>query len=110
MEALLLASKQVAVEVKAEKTKYCMGSCVVWTECRTKLKVKRANKSLENVAKFKYSVMTLTNENKVCIDEFLFHVWLFKWKHIAEIKHEQIRFGECLLQFGPEYFVITFGI
>jgi hypothetical protein len=51
--------------------------------------IKIANRSLEDVAQFKHLGTTLTDQN--CMHE--------------EIKGQK-KFGECLLPFGSEYFVL----
>jgi ribosomal protein S2 len=65
-EALLDASEEVCSEVNTEKTKYMFVSHHQATEqYHTDIKV--ASKSFENVAKFRYLGMMLTNQN--CIQE-----------------------------------------
>jgi hypothetical protein len=60
-EALLDASKEVGLEVNPEKTK-----CVPMSRSQDigqKHSIKSANRSLEDVAKFKYLGITLTDQN-----------------------------------------------
>jgi hypothetical protein len=60
-EALLDASKEVAVEVNSEKTKYVLMSRS--QKIGQKHSLKTANRSFEDVAKFKYLGTTLTDRN-----------------------------------------------
>jgi hypothetical protein len=60
-EALLDASKEVGVEVIPEKTKYILVSCS--RKIGQKHSIKKANRSFEDVAKFKYFGTTLTDQN-----------------------------------------------
>jgi hypothetical protein len=60
-EALLHASKEVALEANPEKTKYMLMSRSQKVE--RKHSIKTANRSFENVAKLKYLGTTLTEEN-----------------------------------------------
>jgi hypothetical protein len=64
-EALLATSKEVGLEAHSEKTKYMLMSCCRWAG--QKHSIKTVNKSLENVAKFKYLGATLTDQN--CMNE-----------------------------------------
>jgi sorting nexin-29 len=64
-EALLDASKETGLEVNSEKTKYMFMSRHQTTGQSNYKRV--ANKSFENVAKFKYLGSTLTDQN--CIHE-----------------------------------------
>jgi hypothetical protein len=64
-DILLDASKEVDLEVNAEKTKYLFSSHHQTTGPNHYVKV--ANKSFENVAEFKYLGMMLTRHN--CIHE-----------------------------------------
>jgi hypothetical protein len=57
------ASKEVGLEVNVEKTKYMFMSHHQTTKQNYYIKV--ANKSFENVAKFKYLGMKLTNQNYI---------------------------------------------
>jgi hypothetical protein len=59
-EALLDTSKEVGLEVNPEKTKYMM-SCS--QKIGQKHSIKIANRSFEDVAKFKYLGSTLTDQN-----------------------------------------------
>jgi hypothetical protein len=64
-EALLDASKEVGLEVNPEKTKYMLMSCS--QKIGQKHSIKIANRSFEDVAKFRYLRTTLTDQN--CMDE-----------------------------------------
>jgi hypothetical protein len=64
-EALLDTSKETGLEVNSEKTKYMFMSCHQTAGQSNYIRV--ANKSFENVAKFKYFGATLTDQN--CIHE-----------------------------------------
>jgi hypothetical protein len=64
-EALLDANKEVGLEVNPEKTKYMFMSCSQKIGQEHSIKV--ANKSFEDVAKFKYLKTTLTDQN--CMHE-----------------------------------------
>jgi hypothetical protein len=60
-EALLDTSKEVGLEVNLEKTKYMlMSHC---KKAGQKHSIKIANRSFEDVAKFKYLGTTLTDKN-----------------------------------------------
>jgi hypothetical protein len=61
MEAVLDASKQVGLEVNPEKTKYMLMSRS--EKIGQKHSIKIANKSFEDVAKFKYLGTILTDQN-----------------------------------------------
>jgi hypothetical protein len=60
---LLEASKDIGLEVNAEKTKYMIISC--YPNSGQNQNIRIANESFENVTKFKYSVMTLTNQDNI---------------------------------------------
>jgi hypothetical protein len=60
-EALLDASKEVGLEVNLEKTKYMLMSRS--QKLGQKRSIKIANRSFEDVAKFKYLGTTLTDQN-----------------------------------------------
>jgi hypothetical protein len=64
-DILLNTSKEVSLNVNVEETKYMFVSCHLTTGQNQCIKV--ANKSFENVAKFIYLEVTLTNQN--CIHE-----------------------------------------
>jgi hypothetical protein len=59
-ETLLEASRDVGLEINAEKTKYMILSRHPNSGQNQNIRI--ANESLENVAKFKYLGMTLTSE------------------------------------------------
>jgi len=62
-ETLLEASRDVGLEVNAEKTKYMIMSR--HPNSGQNQNIKTANESFENVAKFKYLVTTLINQNDI---------------------------------------------
>jgi hypothetical protein len=62
-EALLDASKEAGLEVNPEKTKYTLMSCS--QKRGQKRSIKIANRSCEDVAKFKYFGTTLTDKNSM---------------------------------------------
>jgi hypothetical protein len=62
-ETLLEASKDIGLEINAEKTKYMIMSYHV--NSRQNQNIRVANESFENVAKFKYLGMMLTNQNDI---------------------------------------------
>jgi ribosomal protein S2 len=62
-ETLICASKEVGLEVNAEKTKYILLSCHQSAGQNCGLKI--ANRSFENVAQFRYLGVTVTNENLI---------------------------------------------
>jgi hypothetical protein len=85
-KALLGASKEIYLEVNPEKTKYMLLSpCQKAGQRRS---IKTANRSFEDVTKFKYLGTTPTDQNCIHEDE------------------EQTELGECLLPFDSECFVI----
>jgi hypothetical protein len=62
-EILLGASRDVGLEINAEKTKYMITSHHQNSEKNQNTGI--ANELFENVAKFKYLGMTLTNQNDI---------------------------------------------
>ena len=76
---------EFGLEVNTDKTKHTLMPSE--QNAGQNQNMKEANKSFENVAKFKYLGITVTYQN--CMRE--------------EIKKDT-KFRECLLQFGPEVF------
>jgi hypothetical protein len=62
-ETLLEASRDIGLEINAEKTKYMIMSC--HQNSGKKQNIRIANESFENVATFKYLGMILTNQNDI---------------------------------------------
>jgi hypothetical protein len=62
-ETLLEASRDIGLEINAEKTKYMIMSCYPNSEQNQNIRI--ANESSENVAKFKYLGATLINQNDI---------------------------------------------
>jgi sorting nexin-29 len=62
-KTLLEASRDIGLEIKAEKTKYMTMSCHPNSGQNQNIRI--ANESFENVAKFKYLETTLTNQNDI---------------------------------------------
>jgi hypothetical protein len=62
-ETLLEASRDVGLEINAEKTKYMIMSR--YPNSGQNQNIKIANESFENVATFKYFETTLTNQNGI---------------------------------------------
>jgi hypothetical protein len=60
---LLEASRDIDLEINAEKTRYMIISCHPNSENNQDIRI--ANESFENVAKFKYLGTTLTNQNDI---------------------------------------------
>jgi hypothetical protein len=58
-ESLLEASRDVGLEINAEKTKYMIMSCHLNSGQNQNIRI--ANESFESVVTFKYLGMTLTN-------------------------------------------------
>jgi sorting nexin-29 len=63
-ETLLEASRDIGLEINAEKTKYMIMSR--YPNAGQNQNIRIANELFENVAKFKYLGMTLTNQNDIC--------------------------------------------
>jgi hypothetical protein len=79
-ETLLQASRDIDLDINAEKTKYVIMSCHLNSGQNQNIRI--ANELFEKVAKFEYLGMTLTNQN-------------------------EIKFGECLLLFSPKYVFLS---
>jgi hypothetical protein len=62
-ETLLVASRDIGLEINAEKTKYMIMSRHLNSGQNQTIRI--ANESFEKVAKFKYFGMTLTNQNDI---------------------------------------------
>jgi hypothetical protein len=62
-KTLLEASRDIGLEINAEKTKYMIMPC--HPNSGQNQNVKIANESFENVAKFKYLAMTLTDQDDI---------------------------------------------
>jgi hypothetical protein len=60
-ETLIVASKEVGIEINVEKTKYMLLSR--HQNLGQNRNIKRANRSFENVSQFKYLGTTVTNQN-----------------------------------------------
>jgi hypothetical protein len=63
METLMDASKEVGLEIKAEKTKYMLLSR--YQNVGQNRDIKMANRSFESVSQFKYLRTTVTNQNLI---------------------------------------------
>jgi hypothetical protein len=85
-EALLEASRAAGLEINAEKTKHMIMSYHL--NSGQNQNIRTANESFENVAKFKFLGMTLTNQNDI----------------YDEIK-SRLNSGNALLLFSPKSFV-----
>jgi hypothetical protein len=85
-EALVIAGKEIALEVNAEKTKYMVMSRD--QNAGQNGNIRTGNKSFENMEQFKYLGRTLANQ--------------------STIHEEQIEGGECLLSFVAESLVFHF--
>jgi hypothetical protein len=62
-ETLLEASRDIDLEINAEKTKYMIMSCPLNSGQNQNIRI--ANESFENMAQFKYLGTTLTNQNDI---------------------------------------------
>jgi hypothetical protein len=62
-ETLLEASRDIGLEINTEKTKYMIMS--LYPNSRENQNIRIANESFENVAKYKYLGITLTNQNDI---------------------------------------------
>jgi hypothetical protein len=62
-ETLLEASRDIDLEINAEKTKYMIMSCHLNSGQNQNIRI--ADESFENVEEFRYLGMTLTNENNI---------------------------------------------
>jgi hypothetical protein len=62
-ETLLEASRDIGLEINAEKTKYMIMSR--YPKSGQNQNIRITNESFENVAKFKYLGTTLTNQNDI---------------------------------------------
>jgi hypothetical protein len=62
-ETLIEASRDVGLEINAEKTKHTIMPCHRNSGQNQNIRI--ANESFENEAKFKYLVTTLTNQNDI---------------------------------------------
>jgi hypothetical protein len=85
-EILFEASRDIGLEINAEKTKYIIISR--YSNSGQNQNMRIDNESFEKVEKFKYLGMTLTNQNNIR----------------DEIK-SRLKTGECLLLFSQKSFV-----
>lgn len=80
-EALLDNNNEIGLEINTEKTEVCAYNSS--PDCGIKYNMNVANKCTRNIAKFRYVIMTITNQNFI---------------H-EEIKY-RLNFGKCLLPFS----------
>jgi hypothetical protein len=90
-ETLTDISKEVGVEINAERTKYMLLSRHQNVGQNRGIKI--GNRSFGNVSQFKYFATTVTNQNL-----------------IQEEIEEEIEFWFCLLPFGPEPSVFSSAV
>ena len=90
-EALVVASKEIELEVNAEKTMYMVMSQD--RDAGRSHSIKTDNNSFERVEELRYLGTTLTHQNFIQ----------------GEIK-SRLKIGECLLSYGVESFVSQFPI
>ena len=90
-KALVVATKEIGLEINSYKTKYMIMSRDQNAGRSHSMKID--NSSIERVEEFKYLGTTLTNTNS-----------------IQEEYYEQIEVRKCLLLFGTESFVFQFAI
>jgi hypothetical protein len=62
-ETLIVASKEVGLDINVQKTKYMLLSCHQNVGKNPDIKI--ANRSFENVSQFKYLGTTVTNQNLI---------------------------------------------
>ena len=65
VEAFVVASKEIGLEVNFDETKYMVIGHVSRSECRTSHNIKTDNSSFERVEEFRYLGTTLMNQNSI---------------------------------------------